>query len=112
MLYVRGRLTGVLDFDFAHPDLRAADLAVSSMVTEDDAAVALIEGYLEVEPLPRQELDLIGLLERARALGAVAALLSLRVREPGLDNQLAQVAKLLFRVEQRWPSLSRRLGLA
>ena len=31
LLFIRGEVTGVLDFDFAHPDLRVADLAVSAI---------------------------------------------------------------------------------
>ena len=43
-----GRLTGVLDFELAHVDVAAADLAFARRGSHD----GVVRGYLEVRPLP------------------------------------------------------------
>jgi Ser/Thr protein kinase RdoA (MazF antagonist) len=111
LLYVRGQVTGVLDFDFAHPDLRIADLAASAMVVDDGAAFELIQGYREIQPLQDDELALLNLHERARLLGAVAATLSIRSRGGRADSHLSVLVEMLRRLEARWPAMKHRLGL-
>lgn len=111
LLYTRGRVTGVLDFDFAHPDLRVADLAISSIVIDDDDAVALVRGYQSLEPLSHDELDLLLLHEQARLLGAVAATLSIRSRGGTTNAGPELLVTMLKLVEARWPSMRARLGL-
>ena len=112
LLYTRGEVTGVLDFDFAHPDLRVADLAASAMVVGDDPAVEMIEGYRAEQAIPREELALLNLHERARLLGAVAATLSIRSRGGRADSDLNVLVDMLQRLEARWPVMKARLGLA
>jgi homoserine kinase type II len=111
LLYSRGEVTGVLDFDFAHPDLRIADIAVSATVIDDDVAVALIAGYRDEHELPVEELALLNLHERARLLGAVAATLSIRSRGGRVDTGLDVLVGMLRRLEARWPEMKTRLGL-
>ena len=112
LLFQRGELSGVLDFDFCHPDLRAADLATSSMVIDESDATSFILGYLEVTKLPREELRLIGLLERSRALGGIAASLSIGLRDQAAWERVQDVAAILVRIEKRWLSMALALGVA
>jgi Ser/Thr protein kinase RdoA (MazF antagonist) len=53
--YHRGRLTGVLDWDFTHVDHRAADFAWAWRGRYDE----VVHGYEEVSPLPPVERALI-----------------------------------------------------
>ena len=110
LLYVHGGVTGVLDFDFAHPDLRVADLAASAMVTGDDSAVEIIRGYREQWPVSTEELGLLNLHERARLLGAVAATLSIRARSGRVDTTPEVLVPMLRRLTDRWPAMRERLG--
>jgi Ser/Thr protein kinase RdoA (MazF antagonist) len=112
LLFRHSEVSGVLDFDFAHPDLRVADLAASAMVVDTDSAVELIEGYQEVSALPSEELWLLNLHEQARLLGAVAATLSIRARNGRAGNSLPVLAEMLHRLVNRWPELRRRIGLS
>ena len=112
LLFTRGQVTGVLDFDFAHPDLRVADVAVSATVIEDDAATELIEGYRDEEPLPDEELALLNLCERARLLGALAATLSIQSRGGRTATGIEVLVSMAKRLEARWPAMKSRLGLA
>ena len=48
-----GRLTGLFDFDCAHVDVRACDVAAARRGYHD----AAVEGYLSVTPLSDAELD-------------------------------------------------------
>jgi Ser/Thr protein kinase RdoA (MazF antagonist) len=111
ILYSSGAVTGVLDFDFAHPDLRVADLAISATVISDDAAVELIEGYQEEQTVEPAELRLLNLCERARLLGAVAATLSIQSRGGRVNTDIDVVVGMLRRVQERWPAMKRRIGL-
>jgi Ser/Thr protein kinase RdoA (MazF antagonist) len=47
-----GRLSGVLDFELAHLDVLAADVAFARRGYHD----AVVHGYLEVRPMPRDHL--------------------------------------------------------
>lgn len=59
LLMAAGRITGVLDFEAACPDLRAFDLAISTMTfsTETTMRQAFVSSYTEVLPLHPEELD-------------------------------------------------------
>lgn len=112
LLFQRGEVTGILDFDFAHPDLRVADLAVSAMILDEETAAELIGGYLAVNSLPVEELELLNLHERARCLGAIAATLSIKAAGGELgEGHVPRVVEMLRIVEARWPALRHRIGL-
>lgn len=53
--YVEGRLTGVLDFEFAHLNLRVSDFAHAWRGRDDE----VVRGYQDVTPLDERELQLI-----------------------------------------------------
>ena len=55
VLYARGALSGVIDFDFAHLDLRVADFVWTWRGRYDD----FVRGYEEVTPLPATERALL-----------------------------------------------------
>lgn len=64
LLMAEGRITGVLDFEAARPDLRAFDLAISAMTFSTDATMreAFVSAYTEVLPLKPQELNALPIL--------------------------------------------------
>jgi Ser/Thr protein kinase RdoA (MazF antagonist) len=64
LLFQRGRLSGVLDFDSAHLDLRAADVACARRSRDDE----VVRGYLEAIPLSDAELACLDDLWRASVL--------------------------------------------
>jgi len=106
ILYQGGTVSGVLDFDFAHPDLPLVDVAIAALIpgVEDSAQIAA--GYFGARPPADHELDLIATAQRARTLGHVAFFLG---RHAGGDHgalgQIRLGVDLLLRAEQRWPAL-------
>jgi Ser/Thr protein kinase RdoA (MazF antagonist) len=64
LLFQRGRLSGILDFDSAHLDLRAADVACTRRSRDDEVA----RGYLDVSPLSDAEIGCLDDLWRASVL--------------------------------------------
>lgn len=64
LLFAEGTLTGVLDFDSVHFDLRAADVACARRRADDE----LVRGYLEVSPLEEIERQCLDDLWRASVL--------------------------------------------
>jgi Ser/Thr protein kinase RdoA (MazF antagonist) len=64
LLFQRGRLSGILDFDSAHLDLRAADVACARRSRDDEVA----RGYLDVSPLSDAEIGCLDDLWRASVL--------------------------------------------
>jgi Ser/Thr protein kinase RdoA (MazF antagonist) len=64
LLFQDGTLSGVLDFDSAHLDLRAADVACARRSRYDEVA----RGYLEVIPLSDEELGCLDDIWRANVL--------------------------------------------
>ena len=66
----------LLDWHFAHPDHRAADVAVT-MRGWKDAAPHVLAGYESVTPLTDEEHDALPLLEVARGLDHVASRLTI-----------------------------------
>lgn len=105
-MYRGGAVSGILDFDFAHPDLPPVDMAIAVLIPEvkDSAQIAL--GYFGPRSPAEHELDLIATAKRARALGHVAYFMG---RHAGGDHgalgQIRLGVDLLLRAEQRWPAL-------
>ena len=64
LLFLDGTLSGVLDFDSAHLDLRAVDVACARRSRGDEVA----RGYQEVDPLSDEELGCLDDLWRASVL--------------------------------------------
>ena len=64
LLFRDGTLSGVIDFDSAHLDLRAVDVACARRSRDDEVA----RGYLEVIPLSDEELGCLDDLWRANVL--------------------------------------------
>lgn len=82
LLFQRGALTGLLDFDFVRLDARVADIAESIALgclapptyneIDPEAARAFVGGYIEHSPLRDIELQLIVPLARAAIVSMVA----------------------------------------
>lgn len=75
--YTHGRLTGLIDFELAHVDVRAADLAASRRGWRD----AVVEGYLEVTSLDDTELAALDGLWLGGVLAGVWRVLENRIAE-------------------------------
>jgi homoserine kinase type II len=114
LLFDRGELAGVLDFDNAHPDARAVDIAWSIISdcgeppaeTAIDArfAAALVGGYAEDTPLSDAELRLIVPLIRAHNV----AICSWGVRGYLEAGDASVLPRLERRVSVRLPQLEAR----
>jgi homoserine kinase type II len=84
--FEKGGLTGVIDFDWARRDARVADIAFSiasdcleaplHTAINPGAAAAFLQGYVEVDRLSADELQLVVPLLRAHALTMAAYRLS------------------------------------
>jgi Ser/Thr protein kinase RdoA (MazF antagonist) len=90
----KGRLTGLLDFELAHVDVRAADLAFARRGHHD----AVVEGYLERASLPQAELAVLDALWLGGLFAGVWKVLGDRIAEGavtthGFDWHLEQLAK-------------------
>ncbi|HEX6858457.1 MAG TPA: hypothetical protein VF204_24425, partial [Streptosporangiaceae bacterium] len=98
--------SGILDFDFAHPDLPLVDVAIAALIPEVQDSAQIAAGYFGARSPAEHELDLIATAQRARALGHVAFFTG---RYAGGDHgalgQIRLGAGLLLRAEQRWPAL-------
>jgi Ser/Thr protein kinase RdoA (MazF antagonist) len=64
LLFHAGELSGVLDFDSVHLDLRATDVACARRSRDDE----VVRGYLEIAPLTGAELGSLHNLWRATVL--------------------------------------------
>ena len=87
--YARGTLSAVLDFDFAHRDLRVADFALAWRGQYDD----VVRGYKEVSPLEPIEQELLVPIYWAWIIASAVA---------GIDGGAASTdwaVKLLLRTE-------------
>jgi Ser/Thr protein kinase RdoA (MazF antagonist) len=91
LLFDRGVLSGVLDFDSAHLDLRAADLACARRSRNDD----VVRGYMEVVPLSGAELDCLPDLWRASVLRYALQLLDRESRTDRCVSELGWCMKQL-----------------
>jgi Ser/Thr protein kinase RdoA (MazF antagonist) len=92
--FTGGRLTGILDFELAHRDVRAADVAASRRGWHD----AVVDGYREVTPLTDAELAALDALWLGGVLAGVWRVLEDRLVEGseltyGLDWHAAQLDK-------------------
>jgi Ser/Thr protein kinase RdoA (MazF antagonist) len=106
ILYRRETVSGVLDFDFAHPDLPLVDVAIAALIPEVEDSAQIAAGYFGARPPAEHELDLIATAQRARALGHVAFFLGRHADgDHGALDQIQVGVDLLLRVEQRWPAL-------
>jgi Ser/Thr protein kinase RdoA (MazF antagonist) len=90
----QGRLTGLIDFELAHVDVRAADLAFARRGYHD----AVVEGYLERGRLSAAELAALDGLWLGGVLATVWRVLENRMAEGavtthGLDWNLDQLTK-------------------
>jgi Ser/Thr protein kinase RdoA (MazF antagonist) len=106
ILYRGGIVSGILDFDFAHPDLPLVDVAIATLIpgVEDSAQIAV--GYLGARSPAEHQLDLIAAAQRARALGHAAFFLGrYGDGDYGALGQIRLGVDLLLRAEQRWPAL-------
>jgi homoserine kinase type II len=76
LLYTGREVTGILDFDFTHKDLRVADIAIAVGFLVDPRPIReFLAGYSSEQALDERELRLIGPLMRARGLEHIAFLL-------------------------------------
>lgn len=106
ILYQGGTVSGILDFDFAHPDLPLVDVAIATLIpgVEDSAQIAA--GYFGGRSPAEHELDLIATAQRARTLGHVAYFLGRHSDgDHGALGQIRLGTDLHLRAEQRWPAL-------
>jgi Ser/Thr protein kinase RdoA (MazF antagonist) len=68
ILYQGGTVSGILDFDFAHPDLPLVDVAIAALIPEVEDSAQIAIGYFGARAPTEHELDLIATAQRARAL--------------------------------------------
>lgn len=106
ILYQGGTVSGILDFDFAHPDLPLVDVAIATLIPEVEDSAQIAIGYFGARAPTEHELDLIATAQRARALGHVAFFVGRHVDgDHGALDQIRLGMDLLLRAEQRWPTL-------
>jgi homoserine kinase type II len=106
LLYQGGTVSGIVDFDFAHPDLPLVDVAIAALIPEVKDSAQIAVGYFDARSPTEHELDLIATAQRARALGHVAFFLGRHVDgDHGAPDQIRRGVDLLLRAEQRWPAL-------
>jgi 3-dehydroquinate synthase/2-deoxy-scyllo-inosose synthase len=93
LLWRRGQLTGVIDFDDARWDLRATDVALARRRDRD----GVVAGYHRRARLADEELALLAPLWRAYTLMFVADLLRAPVLTPRVHDALGWCARQLDR---------------
>ncbi len=89
LLYQEGRLTALLDFEFACMDLRVAEFAHSWRGRHDE----IVYGYLEDAPLDERELALVTPVRWAWLLDGARAVLALSEGQPDLEWVMTQIAR-------------------
>jgi homoserine kinase type II len=114
LLFQRGALSGLLDFDLAHLDARVADVASSIFLDcyappayseiSPRLAAQFVAGYVEHAPLSDAELQLIVPLIRAAILGLVVWRLTRWARRDEPEYALRSIQRS---VETRFPSFAR-----
>ena len=106
IFYQGGTVSGILDFDFAHPDLPLVDVAIAALIPEVEDSAQIAIGCFGARAPTEHELDLIATAQRARALGHVAFFIGRHVDgDHGALDQIRLGIDLLLRAEQRWPAL-------
>jgi len=99
LLFQGGRLSAVLDFDFARVDLRVADVAIALGFLADSASrAALVSAYESQQPLSENERRLLAPLRRARELERLGY--GLRRWQKGEPDQHAEVQAGLRRLDR------------
>ena len=106
ILYQGRTVSGILDLDFAHPDLPLVDVAIAALIPEVKDSAQIAVGYFGSRTPAEHELDLIATAQQARGLGHVAFFLHRHIDgDPGAFDQIRLGVDLLLRAEQRWPAL-------
>jgi Ser/Thr protein kinase RdoA (MazF antagonist) len=106
ILYQGGTVSGILDFDFAHPDLPLVDVAIAALIPEVRDSAQIAAGYFGARSPAEHELDLIATAQQARGLGHVAFFLRRHADgDHGALDQIRLGVDLLLRAEQRWLAL-------
>ena len=99
LLFQSGRLSAVLDFDFARIDLRVADVAIALGFLADTASQrAFVTAYETQQPLAESERRLLAPLRRARELERLGY--ALRRWQKGSPDQHAEVQAGLLRLDR------------
>jgi Ser/Thr protein kinase RdoA (MazF antagonist) len=91
LLFQAEALSGVLDFDSVHLDLRAADVACARRSRQDD----VVRGYLEIAPLTDAELGCLDDLWRATVLRYALRILSGNAAAENDESELQWCVKQL-----------------
>ncbi len=114
LLFQRGELTGLLDFDLAHLDSRVADIASSIFLDcyappaykeiSPRLAGQFVAGYVEGVPLADAELQLVVPLVRAAILGLVVWRLTCWARDEDRKTALQSLHRSGL---ERFPSFER-----
>jgi len=115
LLFDGGRLSGVLDFDLAHVDARASDIAWSMIsdcgeppaetAIDTTLAAAFVAGYSAESPLTERESRLIVPLVRAQDIVILGDALRQWAMPSGGAGQLPRIER---RIRQRLPQLDER----
>lgn len=98
LFMAEGRVTAVFDFEFARPDLRAFDPAISAMGFSADAEMraAFVSAYTDALPLTAEEIDALPLLMITyRAMSLISREGRRREGHAGESAVLARVSSLL-----------------
>jgi Ser/Thr protein kinase RdoA (MazF antagonist) len=96
LLFQRDELSGVLDFDSVHLDLRATDVACARRGTQDEVA----RGYLEIAPLTDAELGCLDDLWRATVLRYALQVLR---GDMAIDTQESELQWCVKQIEKTIP---------
>jgi Ser/Thr protein kinase RdoA (MazF antagonist) len=91
VLFQHSQLTGIIDFDSTHLDLRAADIACARRNRND----AVVVGYSDVSTISGAELRSVGDLWKATVLRYAWELLHDMTNGPAVASELAWCAKQL-----------------
>ncbi len=93
LLFVDGQLSGILDFDFARPDVRVADIAIAlGFLAAGPDRGALLAAYESEAPLLDEERSVLPALIRARELERLTfSLRRWRQGQPGAGEAVAAV---------------------
>jgi homoserine kinase type II len=111
LLFSKGELTGLIDFDSSHLDARVSDIATSIALDclqppaysaiDPVATRAFVAGYVEGSALSEQELALIVPLVRSWIIAAAAGRIAQWLAAPGDERVLAKIHRT---VKERVPA--------
>jgi homoserine kinase type II len=106
ILYRGGSVSGILDFDFVHPDVALVDVAIAVMIPEVEDSAQIVLGYFGSRLPTDDELNVIAIAQQARALGHIAYFIRRFIDgDLGALDQIQLGTDRLLHVEQRWPTL-------